>query len=71
MAKGTSRQTAIVCASSVFPLPVGPSRRMFDFSSLMSSSAASRRKLPRWEEEEEELELDEALPSPPCWFNAS
>ena len=31
IAKGTFRMRASVCASSVFPQPVGPSRRMFDF----------------------------------------
>jgi hypothetical protein len=34
MAKGTSKQWAIVCANKVLPDPVEPNIMMFDFSSL-------------------------------------
>jgi len=38
MVNGTSRMRANVCASSVFPTPVGPISMMFDLSSSTSSS---------------------------------
>ena len=37
IASGTSRSFARVLTRYVFPLPVGPSKRMFDFSISMSS----------------------------------
>ena len=37
MVNGTLRMRASVWARSVFPLPVGPSRRMFDFWSSTPS----------------------------------
>jgi hypothetical protein len=39
MVKGTLRNLARDCARSVFPEPVGPMRRMFDFCSSTSSVA--------------------------------
>ncbi len=36
IANGTWRNRARVCASSVFPEPVGPMSRMFDFCSSTS-----------------------------------
>ena len=35
-AKGTSRNSAKVCANNVLPLPVGPISKMFDFCSLVA-----------------------------------
>jgi hypothetical protein len=42
IAKGTLRIFASVCASSVLPVPVGPSSRMFDFCSSTSVARALR-----------------------------
>jgi uncharacterized protein (DUF4213/DUF364 family) len=39
IANGTLRILASVRARRVFPVPVGPTRRMFDFSSSTSSTA--------------------------------
>jgi hypothetical protein len=39
MANGTLRKRASVRASRVLPVPVGPMRRMFDFSSSTSAEA--------------------------------
>ena len=46
MANGTSRHFAMVCASSVLPLPVDPNIIMLDLSSLRSWVVASRMSLP-------------------------
>ena len=40
-AKGTSKNSAKVCANNVFPLPVGPISKIFDFCNLVACESVA------------------------------